>query len=148
MHSERLQLLQRMPLLAGLPHGELERLAEHVQEKRFDTGAELIKEGTSGFSAFFIVSGRCEVRRRSGTEAVRLAYLEPGDFFGELAILDPAPRSATVSALEPTATLVLDEYQFKAALQTNLSMALHLVKVLAARLRAFEDEFARYFRKG
>ncbi len=67
---------------------------------------------------------------------------ESGDFFGELSILVPAPRSATVIAAEDTTVFVLTENEFRAALRTNKSMAMHLVTALAARLQRQEDEFA------
>jgi len=145
--SDRLEALKRMPLLAGLPHGDLEHMAKNVEVQQFAPGTELIKEGTSGATAYFIVSGQCEVRRRLGAASTRLAFLGPGEFFGELSIVDPAPRTATVIATEPVVALTLSGYHFRAALQSNLAMALHLVKVLAVRLRALEDEFAPTFRK-
>ncbi|MFZ5469520.1 MAG: cyclic nucleotide-binding domain-containing protein [Myxococcota bacterium] len=133
--------LQQMPLLANLPHGELETLAERLKLERYDSGAEIIRQGTSGSSAYFVVSGKCEVRRKTPRGKRRLAFLEPGDFFGELSIVAPAPRSATVTTCEPTVVLVLTEYQFRAALRSNRAMALHLVKVLAERLQRAVDEF-------
>ena len=141
-NSERVNALKRIPLLAGLPHGEVESMASRVTEQRFDVGAELIKEGTSGNSAYLIASGKCEVRRGTGAGSKRLAYLGPGEFFGELSILDPAPRTATVIAVEPTRVLVLSSYEFESAMKSNRSMAVHLARVLAARLRNLEDEFA------
>src|SRR5687767_13703947 len=93
---DRVNTLKRMPMLAGLPHGDLELMAKRAEEKSFASGAELIREGTSGSSAYLIVSGQCEVRRNGA----RLAYLGPGEFFGEISILDPAPRTATVIATE------------------------------------------------
>jgi len=133
-----------MPLLASLPHSEIERLAERAKREEYDVGTELIKEGTSGAKAYFIVEGSCEVRRKRGGQNRRMAVLGPGDFFGELSILDPSPRTATVTAAEPCTVFVLSGYDFNTALKNNKGMALHLVKVLAARLRAQEDEFAAY----
>jgi CRP-like cAMP-binding protein len=130
--------LKSIPLLAGLPHGDLERLAKKARVERHGPGAELIKEGTSGSSVFFIVAGQCEVRRAGG----RIALLGRGQFFGELSILDPAPRTATVSVYEASTLLVLEGYDFRAALTTNTAMAHHLIRVLAERLRAFTDDYA------
>jgi signal-transduction protein with cAMP-binding, CBS, and nucleotidyltransferase domain len=67
--EERLKALKRIRLLAGLPHGELEQLAKNVEVKTYNAGDELIKEGTSGSTAFFIVSGQTEVRRRLGANS-------------------------------------------------------------------------------
>ncbi|MEW6431385.1 MAG: cyclic nucleotide-binding domain-containing protein [Myxococcota bacterium] len=133
--------LKAMPLLADLPHAEVERLASRAKVEHYVIGEELIKEGTSGSMAYFVVSGTCDVRRKRGSQQRRVATLGPGDFFGELSIVDPAPRTATVTAAEDVTVLVLSGYDFNAALKANKSMALHLVKTLAKRLRAQEDEF-------
>jgi len=146
--EERVNALQSIPLLANLPHGDLVSMAGRVTERVFEPGAELIKEGTSGSSIFLISAGRCEVRRKSPGGNVRLAMLEVGDFFGELSVLDPAPRSATVIAYEGTVVLELSGYDFRSALQSNRAMADHVIKVLATRLRQVEDEFAPRLRAG
>lgn len=138
MHDDRLRALQTIPLLAGLPHSDLERLATRVREERYAAGAELIKENTSGSSVYLLVSGQCEVRRGGN----RISNLGPGEFFGELSILDPAPRTATVSVTEAATVLVLEGYEFRTALSSNMQMSQQLIRVLAARLRAFTDEFA------
>jgi CRP-like cAMP-binding protein len=143
MPIDAVAALKAMPLLAGLPHGEIERLASRAKLEHYEIGEELIREGTSGSTAFFIVEGSCDVRRKRGSQQRRVATLGPGDFFGELSIIDPAPRTATVTAAEDVTVLVLSGYDFNAALKANKSMALHLVKALAKRLRAQEDEFAQ-----
>ena len=144
---DRVNSLKRMPLLAGFPHGDLEYMAKQVEVAKFAPGEELIKEGTSGSTAYFIVSGQCDVRRKTGDTTTRLALLGPGEVFGELSIVDPAPRTATVIAYEPVVALTLAGYHFRAALQANHAMALHLVKVLASRLRQVEDEWAPVVRR-
>lgn len=133
--------LKAMPLLADLPHSEVERLASRAKVEHYDIGEELIKEGTSGSMAYFLVSGTCDVRRKRGSQQRRVATMGPGDFFGELSIIHPAPRTATVTAADDVTVLVLSGYDFNAALKANKSMALHLVKTLAKRLRVQEDEF-------
>jgi CRP/FNR family transcriptional regulator len=141
-NDERIQALQRIPLLANLPHGDLAAIGERMLERKLPPGAELIREGTSGSSIFLISRGTCEVRRKTPSGTVRLATLSPGDFFGELSVIDPAPRTATVTAMEDCVVLELSGYDFRAALQANRAMADHLIKVLATRLRQLEDEFA------
>jgi len=135
---DRVNALKTVPLFAGLPHADVENLAKKVSEARHGQGSEIIKEGTSGSSVFLIVSGVCEVRRNNN----RIKELQAGDFFGELSILDPAPRTATVRALEPTVLLVLEGYDFRSALKTSNAMAQKLISELAARLRHMTDEFA------
>ena len=137
----RIEALKKMPLMVGLPHGELDAVAKRLKIESYEQGVEIIKQGASGSSAYFVVSGRCDVRRGPKNRQRRVAFLGPGDFFGELSVIAPAPRSASVVAHETTVVLVLTGYEFKAALSTNRSMALHLVKILAQRLQREIDEF-------
>jgi CRP-like cAMP-binding protein len=130
--------LKTIPLFAGLPHSDLEALAKKVAEAHHAQGSEIIKEGTSGSSVFLIVKGRCEVRRGSK----RIRELEAGQFFGELSILDPSPRTATVRTVEPTVLLVLEGYDFRTALKNSRDMAQKLIIALVERLRHVTDEFA------
>ncbi|MBL9039816.1 MAG: cyclic nucleotide-binding domain-containing protein [Archangium sp.] len=140
--AERTNALKRMPLLADLPHGELEGLAKRLSVETYPEGAEIIKQGASGSTAYFVVSGKCEVRRSTKRGANRrLAYLKAGDFFGELSIIAPGPRSASVTVFEAATVLVLTEGEFRAALRANRSMSMHLVRALAERLQRQEDEF-------
>jgi CRP-like cAMP-binding protein len=140
--NERTNALKKMPLLSDLPHGELESIAKRLKIESYEQGVDIIRQGTSGSSAYFVLSGRCDVRRGASKGGRRLSFLEPGDFFGELSILLPAPRSATVIAYEPTVVLVLTAHEFKSALTSNKSMAMHLVKILAKRLQGKEEEFS------
>ena len=129
-------------LFRSLPHGELEVIAKRLTVEKYAEGAEIIKQGASGSSAYFVLDGKCEVRRTSKRVTRRLAFLKSGDFFGELSIIVPAPRSASVLAFEDTTVLVLTENEFRAALRANRSMSLHLVTALAERLQRQEDEFS------
>lgn len=135
---DRVNALKTIPLMAGLPHSDLEQLAKKVIEVRHNQGAEIIKEGTSGSSVFLIIEGLCEVRRGAN----RIRELKPGEFFGEISILDPAPRTATVRAIENSVLLVLEGYDFRTALKSSMQMSQRLITVLAERLRHMTDEFA------
>jgi CRP-like cAMP-binding protein len=135
---DRVNALKTIPLLAGLPHSDLEQLAKKVNEVRHSKGTEIIKEGTSGSSVFLIVDGLCEVRRGNN----RIRELGKGEFFGEISILDPAPRTATVRAVENSVLLVLEGYDFRTALKSSREMSQRLIVALAERLRHMTDEFA------
>ena len=139
---ERIEALKRLPLLAGASPAGLAEIAEKVTEKEFQPGEVLVRQGELGNSVYFIVSGRCEVRR--GTKGVEhvLAILKEGNFFGEIAVLDPDPRTATVAALEPVKTLVLSAWEFREAVAAHPGTAFHVMKVLAARLRKVEADLA------
>jgi CRP-like cAMP-binding protein len=135
---DRVNALKTIPLLAGLPHSDLEQLAKKVNEVRHSKGTEIIKEGTSGSSVFLIIDGLCEVRRSNN----RIRELGKGEFFGEISILDPAPRTATVRAVEDSVLLVLEGYDFRTALKSSREMSQRLIVALAERLRHMTDEFA------
>lgn len=135
---DRVNALKTIPLLAGLPHSDLEQLAKKIAEVRHSKGSEIIKEGTSGSSVFLIVEGVCEVRRGNN----RIRELAAGEFFGEISILDPAPRTATVRAVENSVLLVLEGYDFRTALKSSREMSQRLIVALAERLRHMTDEFA------
>ena len=90
--------------------------------------------------AFIIRSGRCEVLQRRGGEQVRLGELGPGDFFGEMALLDEFPRSATVRAIEPTTCLGLTRWHFRGILESHPQIALAILPVLTKRLRNAERQ--------
>lgn len=135
---DRVNALKSIPLLAGLPHSDIEQLAKKVSEVRHSQGSEIIKEGTSGSSVFLIIEGLCEVRRNNN----RIRELAAGEFFGEISILDPAPRTATVRAVENSVLLVLEGYDFRSALKGSMQMSQRLITVLAERLRHMTDEFA------
>lgn len=140
--EERVKALQQMPLLENLPNGDLERLAAKLRIESYEAGTEIIKQGASSSSAYLIVSGSCDVRRKTPRGSRRLSFLRKHDFFGELSILVPAPRSASVIAHEPVVVLVLTAWEFNLALRSNKAMALHLVKVLAERLQRADDDFS------
>lgn len=135
---DRVNALKTIPLLAGLPHSDIEQLSKKVIEVRHSQGSEIIKEGTAGSSVFLIIEGLCEVRRGNN----RIRELAAGEFFGEISILDPAPRTATVRAVENSVLLVLEGYDFRAALKGSKEMSQRLIVVLAERLRHMTDEFA------
>ena len=94
--TQRTNALKAMPLLADVPHGELEKLASRLTVEQHRTGSVVIKEGASGAAAYFVVTGTCEVRREGRRGSKRVNVLKRGDCFGELSIINPAPRSATV----------------------------------------------------
>lgn len=139
--EDRLNALKTMPLLNSLPHGELEAIAGKLKVEKHRAGDEIIKQGSTGSSAYLIVAGKCDVRRKTPKGSRRLNVLGPGDFFGELAIVVPGARSASVVAQEDVTVLVLTGYEFQSALRASKAMALHLVKVLAERLQQATDEF-------
>jgi trk/ktr system potassium uptake protein len=150
--ADRVSALQKLSLLVGMSEEDLARVAERVSEKHFAAAEVLVHEGSVGSDVFFILSGKCEVRRTAGGRAKVVAKLSPGDFFGEMAVLSPDPRTATVVAVDPVRVLTLSAWEFRQAMQANPAMGYQVAKLLAGRLRKAEEELAearapRGFRK-
>jgi len=128
--------LKRVPLFAEMPESHLQRIANTARERRFEPGRPIVSEGDVGHGFYLIVTGRADVKR--GDRILRT--LNPGEYFGELALLRDQPRSATVIAAEPTTCLALARWDFKGILDANPTIAVHLLETVASRLR---DEDSR-----
>jgi len=100
------------PLFAGLGRGELGRIANAMLVTRHSAGDVVIRQGEPGDRFFLLIDGRVEVVREVDGADIRLAELGARDFFGEMALLDDAPRSATVRALTPIEAYTLDRQEF------------------------------------
>lgn len=133
--SQKIELLKQVPLLASLSRRQLDEFAKHSDEVQVEAGTVLAKEGTVGRELFVLVSGTATVSRKGR----KLATLGPGDFFGEMALLDNQPRSATVVAEEPLVLLVVGVREFKPLLTSVPNLAEGLLRAMASRLRAADE---------
>ncbi len=107
-------------------------LARYAQQ--FRAGTVLFEEGDPGENMYVVQSGRVRLTRRLRGEPQLLAVLPAGEFFGEMAIVNNRPRSATAEVIEDAQLLVLDAHMFEALVRGNAEIALRLIKRLAARL--------------
>ncbi len=128
--------LTAVPLLAGVPVAPLQRLAGEFVTVRFDKDAVVFEEGDPGERFYLIVRGVVEVSRMGEAGERVVAYLEDGDFFGEMALLEGAPRNATVTAVTPTTTLSIDREQFESMLADVPEIARTIRVEAADRARA------------
>jgi len=132
--------LQRVPLFRGLKTRQLEHIAKRFVEREFAAGQAVVTQGQGGEGFFVIVSGKAEVirERSDGTKAVVNTF-GPTDFFGELALLDDAPRMAQVRAAEDCTLAVFFREDFLGLLQTHAGIAskisLQLARHIGQRLR-------------
>lgn len=108
----------------------------------YTAGQPIIEEGATGDTAFMIESGSAEVIVGEGKKAKRVATLEAGDVFGEMCLLDPGVRSATVKALSPLTCSVVTYDDLMSNLESNPSLALPYVKTLIMRLRQMNQLMA------
>ena len=131
-----IEALGRCPLFSGLGPEPLQAIAQTLRRRRFRRGEVLFHEGDPGDSLFIVASGAVKVvvPSEEGGEAI-LATLQRGDFLGELALLDGAPRSASAIALEATETLALPRDRFNALVASEPVIRDALLSSLAGELR-------------
>lgn len=127
--------LARVPLFAGCSQAELKRLSRHTTRITIDANRVLTREGRGAYEFFVIVDGWAEVSRDGRV----VAQLGPGDFFGELGLLDPGVRDATVITLTSMEVIVLPQWDFEAALGEAPMMARKLMAGMARRLRDLDE---------
>lgn len=128
--------LRSIPFFAGLDGAALERVASGMRARRFKRAEVIFHLGDPGDALFIIVSGEVKISLPSeGGEEAILVRLQPGDVFGELALLDGAPRSATATALTPAETVVLPRDRFRELIATEPAVRDALLASLAGELR-------------
>jgi CRP/FNR family cyclic AMP-dependent transcriptional regulator len=131
-----LVVLRNVPLFSGLDEAELEKLSKLAGRKRVERSAFVVRAGDSTDSLYILLSGRAKVTNtdEEGREII-LAWLGPGEFFGEMGLIDGSPRSANVVAAEPCELLFLSKEAFQRCMQDNFAVAQKLMKILVLRLR-------------
>ncbi len=132
--SSKAALLQKLPLFAGLSPGERVRISRLMDEVEVPAGKQLAAIGDAGREMFIIIDGRALVTTRRGHSA----HIGPGDFFGEMSLIDGDPRSATVKAATPMRLLVLGYREFWQLLDESLPMVRKVMRALSRRLRQAE----------
>lgn len=110
--------------------------------KGFPRGTVLFREGDPGKEMYVVQSGRVTIGKRVGDVQKVLTTLGPGEFFGEMSILNNKPRSATATCAEDSRLLVIDAKTFEAMIRGNAEIAIRLIKKLAARLQEADEQIA------
>jgi CRP-like cAMP-binding protein len=126
--------LQRVPLFSRVDEKELRRVAKNFRRQTFAAGDEIAVEGREGVGFFVIESGTARVSR--GGEDVRT--LADGDYFGEIALIDGGPRSATVVAETDITCYGMTAWAFRPLVESNADLAWPMIENLVARLRDAE----------
>jgi CRP/FNR family cyclic AMP-dependent transcriptional regulator len=130
------QFLERVPLFQNLNHRQIEILARRMVEREFPAGATIVTQGQGGEGLFIVALGKAEaIRERRDGERLTVNVFGPTDFFGELALLDDGPRTASVVTVEPTRCLVLSRWDFLAEVRQDAEMAVLILQELAKRFR-------------
>ena len=129
-------LLRNVPLFAALPEGQLTLLTRVVGRKSYPRNSTIINAGDPTDALYIVISGRLKVMMSDdeGREVI-LAILGQGEFFGEMGLIDEAPRAATVIAIEPCELLTINKLDFKKCLAENFEIGVGVMKGLVKRLR-------------
>jgi CRP-like cAMP-binding protein len=134
--EEKRAWLQKVPLFAGCPVGVVDQLADATAEFAFADGQSIVQQGQVGNGLYIVVTGSARIVQ--GTD--ELTRFGPGEFFGELSVIDQQPRAASAFAQGPTVCLALASWDLMAVLERDPKMSLNLLKELAGRLRAADAQ--------
>lgn len=134
----KLELLKSIPLFARLDGAAISRLGQLTDEIDVRAGKVLMRQGESGAEMFIVVSGHLTVERDGQAVAERRA----GDVVGEIALLSEGPRTATVTATEPSRLLVIEHRNFHTLMNEQPQVRLHILDELAGRLRSLDLDAA------
>jgi CRP/FNR family cyclic AMP-dependent transcriptional regulator len=129
--EETLRRLGETRLFAGVDAAGLDMIAARVSELEVPADRVIVRQGEIGTGFYIVDSGAVRVVRDGET----IARLGPGEFFGELSVLDGRPRVAQVASIEPTVCLALASWDFEAVVAEQPSVALAILRELAGRLR-------------
>jgi CRP/FNR family cyclic AMP-dependent transcriptional regulator len=135
-HDRRAELLGRCRLFSALSPEQLAAIAEIATEVEFPAERVIARQGEIGTGFFVVIEGGVRVTRSGEV----LARLGPGEFFGELSVLDGGPRIAQVAAEEPTRCLALATWEFERVLLDQPALTLAILRELARRLRSVSEE--------
>ena len=138
-------VLAGVDLFQGLDPKELQRLERVSHRRHYDAGEDIVREGESGIAFFVITKGRVRicVRDQDGQEH-ELRTMGPGESFGEMALFRDRPRSATVTAVEPTECLALHRLEFLDELRQSPEIAIRLLDTLSQRLADVEHDLHQH----
>jgi CRP/FNR family transcriptional regulator, cyclic AMP receptor protein len=128
--NAKIDLIKRAPLFAHCTKKEIEQVAHLADEIDLREGKDLTVEGEPGREFFVLIEGTADVRRKGR----KVNEMKDGDFFGEIALISGAPRTATVTATSPVRALVITDRDFRMLLKKSPAMQLRVLEALAERL--------------
>jgi uncharacterized membrane protein len=140
---DRIELLKTIPLFESLEHDDLNTLANKLREVRAEAGCPVFEQGTEGDAMYVIEDGAVDIVAGSGKQRVVLASLFKQQYFGELSLLDGAPRSATAIANRVTHLLALERDDFVEFIKRRPEAALSIMHEVGERIRATNELMTR-----
>jgi CRP/FNR family cyclic AMP-dependent transcriptional regulator len=134
-NDTKVDLLKSVSLFSGMGHKELEQVAQLLDEVDVPAGKVLMTQGETGHEMFVIVSGKVSVER----DGKKISERGPGDSLGEISLLSKGPRTATVTAMEPSRLLYAGQREFHALMDDHPSVRLCILDGLASKIRALDE---------
>ncbi len=132
--------LAKIWIFSKLEQSDIARMAKAVVPRTYAKGESIVNEGEQAVAFYVIISGKVQMTKKGEP----LGTMGPGECFGEMALLDGHPRSASVLALEDTECLAMTRWDFTAELRANPAMAVAMLPVLSKRIRELEGEDIRH----
>jgi CRP-like cAMP-binding protein len=142
--SDRIALLAHVPVFAGLSEFDLAAVVAVSVLRRYEAGEVVFREGDEGDTCYIVRRGLARaIRQHSDGRSITLSHFGPGDIFGELAMFDDEPRSATVDVIEDTEVIGIPGRDMQRLMREHPEIAVKLTSALAKRLRATNERLAR-----
>ena len=133
--------LRNVSLFAGLQERYLKLMAKACKERSFEAGEYLVKQDDDGIGLFIITSGKVKVVKSTADgKEIEIATHGPGEFIGELSVLDGAKRTANVLAVEKTECILLASWDFNSIMQTHPEIAMDILPFVVSRFRETNEK--------
>src|SRR4051794_19088469 len=129
------ELIRTLPLFTAFPDAELKQLVAGMADQHLQAGEVLFRQGDPGHECYVILAGEIEVLVHPGGSEIRLELRQAGQIIGEMALIDPSPRSATVRAQTASHVAILGEPAFMALIHRNPALMFDMLRSNTARLR-------------
>ena len=142
--EDTIALLSRVPVFSTLSREDLVHVAQVAMPRQFEAGAVVFREGDEGTTCYIVRTGRARaIREHPDGRSITLAHFDPGDIFGEMAMLDGERRSATVETTEDTEAIAILSADMHRLLREHPDISIKLIAALGQRLRSTNERLAR-----
>jgi CRP/FNR family transcriptional regulator, cyclic AMP receptor protein len=131
--------LNRVPMFQNLDQRQLKFLAKQFTERSYAADEAIVTQGEVGTGFYVLVTGHARAVRELPRDKLMVNTFDPGDFFGELALLDEGLRTASVIATEPTRCLLLTRWDFLAVLKEDVETTIKVLQAVVRRFRSMLD---------